>query len=168
VNNVKLLLKYDTIVRAPIQSIGAIVAATAISRATILKACTDDPLKACAYASGEIWLIDTNSEQFATWLAAHPTQKRVKGHQMKEKILEALFLGEEMYLEHKMGEHLPPFSAFFRSVSTRFLGAFGSVLDQSKGVLGIVGEDSEKGSVYLLITVFLDLEKGRWTFACSL
>lgn len=63
----------------PVQTIKAISLKTSISRTTILKACQNGLMKDCAYRSGDAWLIDTACQQFQQWLAAHPTQRRVKG-----------------------------------------------------------------------------------------
>jgi len=38
-----------------------------------------------AYRSENIWLFDTSHPDFDTWLAAHWTQKRVKGRLKKEQ-----------------------------------------------------------------------------------
>ena len=61
----------------PVQTIAAASAATGISRTTILKAIRPTkerkgPLYECSYQSGDTWLIDTASQQFQNWLAAHP------------------------------------------------------------------------------------------------
>lgn len=68
----------------PVQTIKAISLATGISRTTILKAIVPTkgrkgPMYRCAYRSGDAWLIDTSCQQFQQWLAAHPTQRRVRG-----------------------------------------------------------------------------------------
>lgn len=75
----------------PIQTIKAVSVATGISRTTILKACQSGPLKECSYESEDIWLIDTGSAKFAAWLAARPSQRRVKGQMMKQKIRDAVW-----------------------------------------------------------------------------
>lgn len=63
----------------PVQTIKAISLTTGISRTTILKACQKGLLGDCLYRSGDTWLIDTSCQQFIEWLAAHPTQRRVRG-----------------------------------------------------------------------------------------
>ncbi len=62
-----------------VQTIKAVSVATGISRTTILKAIKNGLMGECAYRSADTWLIDTACEQFQRWLAAHPTQRRVKG-----------------------------------------------------------------------------------------
>jgi len=69
----------------PVHTIKAISLTTGISRTTILKACQKGLLGACAYRSGDAWLIDTACPQFEAWLAAHPTQRRVKGRLAREQ-----------------------------------------------------------------------------------
>lgn len=90
----------------PIQAIAAVRVATEISRTTILKACQKGPLKACSYESGDTWLIDTTSAPFQQWLAARPTQRRVKGQIMKQTILDAVWKREiDQMSTREVAEH---------------------------------------------------------------
>jgi hypothetical protein len=68
----------------PVQTIAAVSATTGISRTTILKAIKKGLMGDCSYRSADTWLIDTSCEQFQMWLAAHPTQRRVKGRLAKK------------------------------------------------------------------------------------
>lgn len=60
----------------PVQTIRVISDTTGVKRDTILKAIKAGRISACAYQSGDTWLIDTSCTQFKNWLEAHPYQAR--------------------------------------------------------------------------------------------
>jgi hypothetical protein len=62
----------------PIQTIKAVSKATGISRFTLAQACRNGLFGIDAYKSEGTWLINTKGEHFRRWLAAYPTQHRVK------------------------------------------------------------------------------------------
>jgi len=67
------------------QSIREVSEATGISRFTLQQVAKKGTIPA-RRTHGEIWLIDTESETFKSWLEAHWQQPRVKGNQMAETI----------------------------------------------------------------------------------
>lgn len=65
------------------QTIGAVSKETGISRSTLLQAANRSAFP--SRRSGEIILIDLDSEQFKQWLNAHWQQPRVKGRKHDQK-----------------------------------------------------------------------------------
>lgn len=68
----------------PIQTVKAISAAYGINRTTITQAIHRGLLGEAVYKSGDIWLIDTQHQDFRRWLDAHWQQARVKGRLTRE------------------------------------------------------------------------------------
>lgn len=69
----------------PIQTIKAISDATGISRITLAQAAQRGDFGEDVYKSGGTWLVDTTGSRFQMWLAAHPTQRRVKGQRSRQQ-----------------------------------------------------------------------------------
>jgi hypothetical protein len=60
----------------PVQTIRAISNETGVPRDTVLKAIKSGLISACAYQSGDTWLVDTSCIKFKHWLEAHPLHPR--------------------------------------------------------------------------------------------
>ena len=69
----------------PVQTIKAVSKATRISRFTLAQAAQRGDFGEDAYKSEGTWLINTRGEHFRRWLAAYPTQWRVKGRVAREQ-----------------------------------------------------------------------------------
>jgi excisionase family DNA binding protein len=65
------------------QTVGALSVVTGISRSTLLQAAQQGRLP--ARQSGNIWLIDAESEKYKQWLEDRPKQARVKGKKRDEQ-----------------------------------------------------------------------------------